>query len=350
MGSVIGNNLKISIFGESHGAYVGGTIDGLPHGKKIDIEYIRNELFLRSGKGGTSTSRIEKDDFEIISGVFNGYTTGMPLTILIKNNNKISKDYELIKDIPRPSHSDYVAMKKYDRFNDYRGGGHFSARLTAPITALGAICRKILLDEGVIIKSHIKSIGSLQSVDFLDVDFIPSDELFPVYDFEIKKIFQDEILKCREKGNSIGGSVQCKVSGVSLGYGSPIFDNIEGHISRLIFSIPGVKALEFGRGIEMSKSYGNIVNDQYFLDKESVCTKTNNNGGINGGITNGNEIIFTAYFKPTPSISIEQNSVDLVKNEERKLVIDGRHDPCIVVRGVCVVNNLIAFGILDMML
>lgn len=348
MGSIVGENLKMSIFGESHGSHVGGTLDGLPAGKKIDFENIKNELYKRSGKGGTSTSRVESEDFEIISGIFNGYTTGMPLTIIIKNNNKESKDYEKTKDIPRPSHADFVAFKKYSGFNDYRGGGHFSARLTAPIVALGCICKDILKEFDIEIKSHLKTIGKFESKNFLEEDFDVFDEVFPVYNEEIKKIFEEEILRCRDRGDSVGGSVQTIVKGLSIGFGEPIFNTIEGKMSSLLFSIPAVKGVEFGGGIDMSKGYGSDYNDQYEIKDSKIVTSSNFNGGVNGGISNGGNIIFTTFFKPTPSIGLLQKSVNLVNMREETLEIIGRHDPCVVVRGVHIVNNLMAFGILDL--
>ncbi len=355
MGSIIGNSLKLSVFGESHGGFVGGTLDGLPSGKKIDFEHLKKEMKKRRGDGFISTNRIEEDEFEIVSGVFNGYTTGMPLTILIKNKNTKSKDYDKTKNTPRPSHADYTAYTKYNGFNDYRGGGHFSGRLTAPIVALGSICSTILKEYGVSVYSHIKSIGNISSTDILDrkitnelIKSFNSD--FPVIDKNIKQAFIEEILEKKENGNSVGGSVQTIVIGLKIGYGSPIFDSVESNISRLIFSVPAIKAIEFGKGFQMSHGSGVEFNDCYEIVNGEILTSTNNNGGINGGISNGNDIVFTSYFKPTPSISTKQKSIDLQSKTNTELEIIGRHDPCIAVRGAHVVNNVTAFGILDIIL
>ncbi len=355
MSSIVGNRLKMSVFGESHGSLVGGTLDGVPAGHKIDIDFLKNEMRKRRGKGYISTPRIEEDDFEIVSGIFNGYTTGMPLTILIKNKNTKSKDYEKIKNIPRPSHADYTAREKYKGFNDYRGGGHFSGRLTAPIVALGAICSMILKSQGIEVLSHIKSIGKVQSVDILNIHIDENinkcfDDDFPVICSKTKDEFIKEILKHKAEGNSVGGSVQTIVKGLEVGYGAPIFNSVEGNISRLIFSVPSVKGLEFGTGFEMARGSGFEYNDTYNIVNGKIKTKSNNNGGINGGISNGEDIVFTTYFKPTPSISMKQNSVDCRTMTNTELEIVGRHDPCIVTRGVHVINNITAFGILDIIL
>ncbi len=355
MSSIIGNNIKISIFGESHGSYVGGTLDGFPAGEKLDLDFLKKEMAKRRGSGVLSTARIEEDDFEIVSGIFNGYTTGMPITILIKNKNTKSSDYNKLKSVPRPSHADYTAFVKYNGYNDYRGGGHFSGRLTAPIVALGAICRCALKSKGIEIYSHIKSIGEIDSIDILNcsinnetIETLNTD--FPVLDENIKNQFVNEIKKNKDVGDSVGGSVQTVVSGLSIGKGAPIFDNIESNISKLIFSVPAIKALEFGKGIEMSKGTGSNYNDSYEIINGVSKTRTNNNGGINGGISNGENIVFTSYFKPTPSIAKKQKSFKIETLQEEDLEIEGRHDPCIVTRGVHVISNITAFGVLDIIL
>ncbi|MFV0440601.1 MAG: chorismate synthase [Lachnospirales bacterium] len=350
MSSIIGKKLQLSVFGESHGSVVGATIHGLPAGFKIDRDYINNELVKRKAKGGFSTPRIENDEIEIVSGVFEEYTTGMPLTVIIRNTNFDIKEYNQMKDIPRPSHADYVANIKYDGFNDYRGGGHFSARLTAPMVAVSAICKKILAEKGINVFSHIKSIGPVVSSDYLTSNKTTVlDEVFPVLNESVRDRFFDELIRVKNSGDSVGGSVQTIVRGLPVGFGSPIFDTIEGDISKMIFSIPGVKALEFGRGIEMSRSIGSVFNDAYTFDGKIKLT-SNNCGGVNGGISNGADIVFTTYFKPTPSIEREQLSVNLKTNERTRLRITGKHDPCIAVRGVHVVTNLTAFQVLDIYL
>ncbi len=355
MSSIQFKNIKMNIFGESHNDYIGGTIEGIQAGHKINLNVIREEVEKRKPKGNISTSRKEEDDFKIISGIFNDRTTGMPITIIIENKNKKSKDYEKTKDIPRPSHSDYTAFKKYEGFNDYRGGGHFSGRLTAVFVVLGSICKSILENTEVEILGQVKSIGEIEGEDFLDVNFTKEvyenlKSNFPVCKMEHKKKFIKEIEKAKNKNDSVGGSVQIMIRGLQSGLGNPMFESVESNISKLIFGIPGVKGIEFGKGIEISKSSGSKSNDNYKIENGVVKTITNNAGGINGGITNGMEIVFTVYFRPTPSIGMEQKSFNLNTLEEVTLEIEGRHDPCIVHRGSIVVKNIIAVYVLDMYL
>lgn len=355
MSSICGNNIKISLFGESHGSYVGATLDGLGAGYEVDFNFINKELFKRKAKSNISTLRIEDDEVEFISGIYNGYTTGSPITVLIKNNNIKSEDYQKVKNIPRPSHADYVANIKYNGYNDFRGGGHFSGRLSAPLVALGALCRSILKTYNVEILAHIKSVGEQEAQDILDVVLTEGiikdlDSDFPVLNQSDKARFKSVIIDARQNLDSVGGSVQVMIANLECGYGNPFFDSIESNISSHMFSIPGVKAIEFGKGIAISKSYGSICNDQYQLVDGKVRTSTNNNGGINGGISNGENIVFTTYFKPTPTIASKQKSVDLNAMETVEFSVDGRHDPCIVHRAIHVVANMCAFTILDIIL
>ncbi len=355
MGSIIGNKLKMTLFGESHSSSVGVVLDNLPAGYKIDYEFIQKELNKRKARGNISTSRIEDDKFEIISGVFNDYTTGAPLTIIIKNSNVKSSDYEVIKNIPRPSHADYTAKVKYNNFNDYRGGGHFSGRLTAAIVAGSAICKMILKTMDVEIYHHIKSIGHIESNDLIDTEITDEikvllDSDFPVLNNDTKELFINQINEVKQQGNSIGGSVQVLIRGVEIGYGNPFFNSIESQISQAMFSVPGVKAIEFGKGIAISKQSGSDSNDNFSYQNQKVVTSTNNSGGINGGISNGNDIVFTLYLRPTPTITIRQESVNLQEKTNTEVEYQGRHDPCIVHRASHVISNLSAFTILDIIL
>lgn len=355
MSSINFNKLKLNIFGESHGEYVGGTLEGLPKGHKISLELIKREVRKRMPQGRISTTRKETDNFKIISGLFNEKTTGMPLTVIIENKNINSKNYEEIKNIPRPSHSDYSAYKKYNGFNDYRGGGHFSGRLTVVLVVLGSICKSILENTKIDILTQVKSIGKAEGKNFLDIEITEEvyknlQSSFPVCHVEDKKEFIKIIEEAKENKNSVGGSVQVMIKGLDAGIGDTMFNSIESDISKLMFGIGGIKGIEFGKGIEMSKGYGKDYNDFLHIENEKVRTVTNNSGGINGGITNGMEIVFTVFFRPTPSIGAKQKSVNLKTLENVDLEIEGRHDPCIAHRGSIVISNTIAIYALDLYL
>jgi chorismate synthase len=302
----------------------------------------------KPGKDKLSTTRKEEDEFEIVSGELDGYTTGAPLCVLIKNSDTHSSDYSSLKDIPRPSHSDYSAYLKYDGYNDIRGGGHFSGRLTAPIVCLGSICKQILLKENIKIYGHILKIGNVKDKSLLEVNYEELNE--GLYISDIKDKVENIIEKAREAKDSIGATVECGVYNMKKGVGGPLFDGLEGKLATLLYGIPAVKAVEFGLGSDFSNSYGSEVNDCYEIKDGEVKLKSNNNGGITGGITNGEPIIVKATFKPTPSISREQDSVNLKKMENEKLVIKGRHDPVVALRAVPVMENILAFGILDSIL
>lgn len=358
MSATWGKNIKLTIFGESHGEAIGVTVDGLPSGIKIDMDKISKEMQRRSSRGDyLSTPRIEEDIPEIISGFFNGFTTGAPLTALIKNKNTNSKDYDDIKDVARPGHADYVANIKYLGYNDYRGGGHFSGRLTAPLVFVGAIVKQILDEKKIYIGSHINSIGSFEDLSFsdesLNVEYFDklSEERLPFINTEIKDDVIAEIKKVKLLGDSIGGVVECAAIGVPVGLGEPFFESVESVISSMIFSIPSVKGIEFGRGFEISKMLGSNANDEFYYDENgNVKTHSNNNGGINGGITNGMPVVFRVAIKPTPSISKKQNTINLKNMSNKELEIVGRHDPVIVPRVVPVIEAVTAIAILDMYL
>ena len=357
MSGIWGNKIKISIFGESHGEAIGAVIDGLPSGIKLNLEAIRFQMRRRApGKSDLGTGRTEEDEFEILSGYFNGYTTGTPLAFIIRNNDKRSSEYEYIKDIPRPGHGDYTGRIKYKGYNDYRGGGHFSGRLTASIVFAGSVCRQILGEKGVVIASHINSIGKIDDVTF---DFANIDEALirrlnnmelPLIDKEKVNMMKEEILSAKADEDSVGGSIECALLGLPAGIGDPYFGSVESKLSHILFSIPGVKGIEFGSGFHITRLKGSQANDELYLDNGEVKTRTNHNGGIAGGITNGMPVIFRVAIKPTSSIGITQKSVDLDKMEEVEFKITGRHDPCIVPRAVPVVEAAAAIAILDFML
>lgn len=356
MSGMWGSKIKLSIFGESHGNAIGITIDGLPAGFSIDMDKIMMEMARRApGKSSLSTPRKESDIPEILSGYFEGKTTGTPLCAIIRNSNTKSKDYSKLKDVMRPGHADYTGAVRYKGFNDYRGGGHFSGRITAPLVFAGAICKQILEVKGIIVSAHINSIGKIKDCSFLESDI--SDELLnsfkekelPLINTKLEDEMRQEILSARSSGDSIGGTIECAILGVSPGIGDPFFDSVESTLAHLMFSVPAVKGIEFGKGFDISKMRGSEANDEYYLENGNIKTKTNNNGGILGGITNGMPIIFNVAIKPTASIFNEQNTVNIVTMEETTLCIEGRHDPCIVQRALPVIEAVAAIGITELM-
>lgn len=359
MSGTWGSKIKLSIFGESHGAGIGIVIDGIKPGFKIDKDYIMYQMKRRApGDGKFSTTRKENDEFEIMSGIFNGRTTGTPICAVIRNENTKSKDYEKTKNLMRPGHADYTGYIKYEGFNDYRGGGHFSGRLTAPIVFVGALCRKILYDKNIVIGSHIKSIKDVNdrsfdiSDDSLNVKKVEgfSKQEFPVLDSSVREKMQNTILNAKKDGDSVGGIVEAAVVNLPAGIGDPFFDSIESKLSHILFSIPAVKGVEFGAGFDITRMLGSEANDEYYMTKDkSVSTYTNNNGGILGGISNGMPLIFKVAIKPTPSIAKVQRTVDIDKKENESIEIKGRHDPCIVVRALPVIESAAAIAIMDLL-
>lgn len=355
MSSVWGNKIKYTIFGESHGEGIGIVIDGLKSGLKLDIDFIKKEMKRRApGNNNISTQRKEDDEFQILSGYFNEKTTGTPLCAFIKNKNSNSKDYELTKDLMRPSHADYTGMIKYKGFNDYRGGGSFSGRLTSAIVFAGSIAKQILKQNNIIIGSHIKSISSIDDdcFDFSTLnkdkfyDLVSSD--FPVLNLNIKDNMISEILKAKNEMDSVGGIIECAILNLDAGIGDPFFNSVESIISQLLFSIPAVKGVEFGLGFEITKLKGSIANDEMYIENDKVKTYTNNNGGIVGGITNGMPVVFKAAIKPTPSIGKSQRTINIKTKENEVLKIKGRHDPCIVLRAIPVVEAVAAISVLEL--
>ncbi len=355
MSSIIGNKLKISLFGESHGEAIGVVIDGLPPGIELNLKYINEQMKRRApGQNNLSTLRKEEDKFNIISGYFQGKTTGTPICAIINNENKSSEDYNEIRKKLRPGHSDYTGFVKYQGFNDYRGGGHFSGRLTAPITFAGAIAMQILSAKNIFIGSRIKSIKDI--IDDIDIKLDEEkinylkNMVFPVLSNDKLKLMQDKIIEAKDNNNSVGGVVETYIINVPAGYGEPFFDSVESRLSHMIFSIPAVKGIEFGSGFDITKLTGRDVNDEFVLCKDKIRTKTNNNGGILGGITNGMPIVFRTAIKPASSIGLAQNTVDISEMKETEINIKGRHDPCIVPRVLPVIEGAAAIVMLDLIL
>ncbi|KZL89371.1 chorismate synthase [Clostridium magnum] len=356
MSGVWGNKIKLSIFGESHGKAIGINIDGLEPGIELDLDYINKEMERRApGKNKLGTPRKEEDSFQILSGYFNGRTTGTPLCAIIHNTNQHSKDYEKTKNLMRPSHGDFTGYVKYNGFNDYRGGGHFSGRITAPLVFAGAVCKQILESKGIVIGSHVKSIEKLEDKSFNMVE-IDGEKLkalrensFPVLDESIGLKMQETIIRAREERDSVGGVIETAVINLPVGVGDPYFDSVESTLAQLLFSVPGVKGVEFGVGFDISKMKGSEANDEYYIDGDKIKTYSNNNGGILGGITNGMPLVFKVAMKPTPSISKTQRTVDIEKKENAEIEIQGRHDPCIVPRALPVVEAVTAIAILDLL-
>ena len=351
MKNVLGTNVTLTLFGESHNELIGATLDGVTPGIKVDEEIIKNQLTKRRPSGKTETPRVENDNFKIISGVFNGYTTGAPLTILIENNNIKSKDYSKIQNIARPSHADYVAYEKYHGYNDYRGGGHFSGRITAPIVAIGSILLNALKEKGIYIGTHILECAGVHDRNFenveKDVKYL-NEQDYPVLN-NIKDDITTKILEVAANNDSVGGILQSAVVGLPVGLGEPWFSSVEGIIANAMFSIGGVKGIEFGAGFAFKNMTGSIANDNFYYENNVVKTTTNNNGGINGGITNGMPVVFNLAIKPTPSIGIEQDTIDFVNKENTSLEITGRHDPAIIRRMAVVVDSLLAIVVCDML-
>ena len=350
MGATYKNNIELTIFGESHGKAIGITIGNLPSGIQIDLDEVSRDMKRRApGQNKMSTARKEADQVEILSGLQDGITTGAPLTGVIYNSDQHSKDYSLLKTNMRPGHSDYPAYIKYKGFNDVRGGGHFSGRITAPIVFAGNIAKQILKQKGIVVGAHILSIGNVKDERFpynVDETLLSSlsQKQYPTIKEDVFEKMEATILKARENLDSVGGKVECVALHVPAGIGEPFFDSLESHLSSLMFSIPAVKSVSFGDGEMIDQMLGSEANDCYYYNENGdVKTSSNHNGGITGGITNG------MTFKPTPSIAKKQKTINVETKENVELEIKGRHDPCIVQRAVVVVEAMMALGILDMM-
>ena len=352
MKNTFGNALKITLFGESHGDAIGAVIDGLTPGIEIDYEFIDRQLNRRRSKTQVCTQRVEKDDYRIISGVFEGHTTGTPLCIVIPNRDTKSSDYQLFSSIARPGHADYTANCKYHGYQDYRGGGHFSGRITVALVAAGAIIQSALEKKGIYVGTHIKKCADVCDRDFENyVEDIKKLHMaqFAILDDSSKEQMLQRTTKIKEEGDSVGGIMQTAIYGMPCGVGEPWFDSLESMLSHAMFSIPAVKGVEFGIGFGCADMMGSEMNDEFYVDDGDILTRSNNNGGINGGITNGMPIVFRCAVKPTPSIAMEQTTVNLSKMSEEKISIGGRHDPAIIHRARAVVDAVAAIATADML-
>ena len=353
MKNTFGNNVSFTIFGESHGTGIGVVIDGLAPGIDVDTKYIDKLLFLRRPAGKISTSRQEADEYVIQSGVFEGKTTGTPICIFIPNKDTKSKDYSATRWLARPSHADYTANCKYHGFEDYRGGGHFSGRITAAIVAAGAVVLPALNKKGIKIGTHIKKCAGISDIDFSErID----EEIDALYDKNIAVLddsaalkMEEAIINAKNNGNSVGGVLETVITGLDAGLGEPMFDTVEGMLSHALFAVPGIKGVEFGAGFAIADMTGKDANDAFYTENGNVYTKTNNSGGINGGITNGMPIIFRSAIRPTPTLSMEQDTVDMQSKENTVLLSKGRHDPCIVHRARIVVDCITALTVADIL-
>jgi len=353
MSSIWGRNLRLSIFGESHGGGIGIVIDGLPAGFGIDMTEIKRHMARRSPGGGIlSTKRKEDDEVEILSGMLEEVTTGAPLCGIIRNTDTRSKDYT--KNLPRPGTADLTAHIKFNGHNDHRGGGHFSGRLTAPLAFAGGIARQVLESRGIRIGAHILQIGKHLDEPFSKIDEALFEKLgasdFPLINESNAGPMKEEIIKASEEGDSIGGVVECAAFGHPAGLGSPFFESLESSLTSLVFSIPGTKGIEFGDGFAMAAMRGSEANDGWLKVNGNITSSTNHSGGINGGITNGMPIVFRTVFRPTASIAKEQSTVDLITGESKALTIAGRHDPCIAPRAVVVIESVLALCLMDSIL
>ena len=340
--------MRHMIFGESHGPAIGVVVEGVPAGLELDLEQVQKELDRRKpGQDPTATARKESDRVEVLSGVFEGKTTGAPLAMVIRNSDQHSKDYESIRYTPRPSHGDYAGFIKSKGCLDYRGGGHFSGRLTAPLVAAGAVAKQVLAGHGVKVGAHISSIYGICDAALEDPEDLKAvaAKSFPVLDDGKGEEMRQAILEAKEEQDSVGGAIECAVTGLPAGLGSPDFGcNVEGIFSQYLFAVPAVKGIEFGAGVAFSLMRGSEANDPFAVKDGKVVTKTNHAGGVNGGITNGMPVTFEVTIRPTPSISLPQESVDLRTGEEVEMEIKGRHDPCIVPRAVPVIEAAAALA------
>ncbi len=357
MSAVWGKNIQVSIFGESHGSAIGINLGGLPAGFEIDLEKVRKDMARRApGQSELTTSRKEKDEFEILSGYFEDKTTGSPLAIIIRNTNQRSKDYSVLKDVLRPGHADFSGKERYGNQNDYRGSGHFSGRITAPLVFAGSVAKQILASQGIYIGTHIKAIGGVEERDFtleeLDKTLVENLQSmsFPTLDSEKAELMKKEIIDAKADEDSIGGVIEVAVVGMPPGVGNPFFDSIESRLSHMMFSVPAVKGIEFGAGFEIAKMRGYDANDEHYIEDGIIKTLTNNNGGIIGGITNGMPVQFKLAIKPPASIGKLQKTVNYETKEETELKVEGRHDPCIVPRAMVVVEAATALCMLDFLL
>lgn len=354
MSSTYGERLRLTIFGQSHSPAIGVTIEGLPAGTVIDLERLQAFLDRRApGQSPTATARREPDRPKFLSGLVGNVTCGVPLTAIIENTNTRSGDYDNLRDCPRPGHADYPAQVRYGGYQDVAGGGHFSGRMTAPLCIAGGICLQLLEQLGVTVAAHIQSIGPVQDDRFDPVRTTVQtlhtllEKPFPVLRDQAAAQMQEEILSAKAQQDSVGGIIECAAVGLRAGWGDPMFGGMENRIAQIVFGIPAIRGIEFGLGFEAAQCRGSDHNDPWVMDHGAVRTATNHHGGILGGITTGMPLIFRAAVKPTPSIAREQDSISLSRGENAKLVIHGRHDPCIVPRAVPVMEAAAAVALYD---
>ena len=354
MSSFFGQHLRLSLFGQSHGEAIGMTLDGFPAGMVIDMARVKREMARRApGQSDLTTPRKEPDEPELLSGVLDGRTTGQPICAIIRNTNTRSRDYGTGVDLLRPGHADYTGHVRYFGFEDWRGGGHFSGRLTAPIVFAGALCGQWLAEQGVDIACHIQQLGTVRDGSFLD--YPPDADTahlrqmsLPVLTAGLDTAMEAEVLRARAAQNSVGGIIECRVTGLPAGLGAPFFDSVESVLSHLMFSIPAVKGVAFGEGFGFAELPGSAANDAFRMEAGRIVTETNHSGGVQGGITNGMPVIFRCVIRATPSIARPQKTVSLQKGENAEVSIRGRHDPCILPRAVPVVEAMTAIGLMEL--
>ena len=354
MKNTFGNAVSMTIFGESHGPAIGAVLDGLAAGLPVDEASISAAMDRRRARGdGLSTARTEADAVEFLSGVFEGHTTGTAVTMVIRNQNTRSGDYAKTADLLRPGHADYTAYAKYEGYQDARGGGHFSGRITAASVAAGALCETVLNSLGIRVYTHIAECAGVKDAPLSSSAGLlmpePQPGRFALLDASKEASMQEAIRAAGSDGDSVGGVLETIVTGLPAGIGEPWFDSVESELAHLMFAIPACKGLEFGAGFAFAAMRGSEANDPFTMQNGHIATATNKNGGINGGITNGMPLVFRTVLKPTPSIYKQQHTVDFIAQQDADLQIKGRHDPCIVPRAAVVQNTLAAFGLLDLL-
>ncbi len=354
MKNTFGNAVSLTIFGESHGAAIGAVLDGLAAGLPVESDYIAARMERRRARGdGLSTARIEPDKVEFLSGVVNGHTTGTAIALTIANTNTRSGDYAKTADLLRPGHADYTAYAKYEGWQDARGGGHFSGRVTAAAVAAGSICERVLAGHGIRVYTHIARLAGVEDAPLSSAAGLvcpePENGHFALLDPSREAAMQQAVRAAAAEGDSVGGVLETIVTGLPAGVGEPWFDSVESELAHIAFAIPAVKGIEFGMGFAMADQRGSCANDAFCMREGKIATATNHNGGVNGGITNGMPVVFRTAVKPTPSIYKTQQTVDYVNRREAELNIQGRHDPCIVARAAVVQNSITGFGVLELL-
>ena len=351
--NTIGTLLRLTLFGSSHGPGVGCVLDGVPAGLEITEDDIQREVDLRRPAASIGTPRAEADQVKILAGMQDGFTTGAPVVIFIENRDKDSSKYERFRTVPRPGHADLTALNRYGETVDLRGGGQFSGRMTAPVVAAGAIAKTMLSTIGVQIAAYTQRLGRLVDEEeryLKEVRRASRENPVRAADPSLALEMVNEIMAAKEEGDSVGGTIRCLAIGLPMGVGEPYFDSLEGELAKMLFSIPGVKGVEFGSGFRSAEMRGSEHNDQFIVEDGEVRTITNHAGGILGGLSNGMPIEIRVAIKPTASISREQKSVDLERMEDTTIKVEGRHDPCIVPRAVIVVEAATALVLADMCL